>query len=281
MAERFRYGFIGAGRLTAAMVAGLLEQGDCPPERIGCVSRSGLTAAGLAGATGITAGENAATLAGESEAIVLALKPQQFSDIEPVLAEVSAGRLVVSVLAGLRLERLARAFPRAANLVRVMPNVAARIGGGISPFTPLKPLSEDQRGLLEGLLQAMGRSIEIPEEQMDAATAVSGSGPAYLFEFAAALRDAGIAAGLPEATSRLLTVETLLGAARLLARTGRDPEALRDEVASPKGTTRAALDSLARDDLPGIVGRAVAAAAARSRELSQTPPASGETPRQG
>ena len=119
------------------------------------------------------------------------------------------------------------------------------------------------------MLGALGQNLEAPEEQLDAVTGLSGSGPAYVFEFAAALRDAGEAAGLPRDTAWKLARETLLGSARLLARTGQEPEALRDQVTSPNGTTFAGLQRMKARDFRGVMKETVLAATARSEELSR------------
>jgi pyrroline-5-carboxylate reductase len=131
-----------------------------------------------------------------------------------------------------------------------------------------EPLADADRKIVDMLLGAMGQAIEVAESDMDALTAVSGSGPAYVFEFAAALRDAGVAAGLTPHTSERLAVETLLGAAQLLARKKIDPETLRNQVTSPNGTTFAGLQRMAARDFRGTIRETVLAAAARSKELS-------------
>jgi pyrroline-5-carboxylate reductase len=131
------------------------------------------------------------------------------------------------------------------------------------------PLSPADRATVETLLSALGQALEIEETLMDAAAAVSASGPAFLFEFAAALRDGGVAAGLPAATAKALAVETVLGAARLLARSGTDPEELRRQVTSPKGMTLAGLTRMEARDFRGILRETVLAAKARSEEMSR------------
>ena len=131
------------------------------------------------------------------------------------------------------------------------------------------PLARDDRSTLDTLLDALGQSVEVPEEDLDAVTGLSGSGPAYVFEFAAALRDAGVAAGLTRSAAEKLAVETLLGSARLLARKQIEPETLRDQVTSPNGTTFAGLQRLQAGDFRGLIRDTVLAATARSRELSK------------
>lgn len=261
--------FLGAGNMASAVAEGLIASNAVPASDLICFSGSGRTAAALAARSGIRHAETLPDLLAVADTVVVAFKPQHLAQGDARLAELTAGKLVVSVLAGKRLSSLAKVFPRARNLVRTMPNTPGQIGAGITAWCSSQPLSEGDRATLDALLQALGQAVEVPESDLDAVTGVSGSGPAYVFEFAAALRDAGIAAGLTRATADKLAVETLLGAARLLARKQIDPEILRDQVTSPNGTTFAGLTRLHAGDLRGLIRETVLAATARSRELSQ------------
>jgi pyrroline-5-carboxylate reductase len=260
--------FLGAGNMAAAMVDGLLAKGT-PPDDIICHTHSGRSAAALAARTGIGLAGSPDELLAAAETLVVAFKPQHLASADPRLAQLTTGKLVVSVLAGKRLARLAASFPRARNVVRTMPNTPGQIGAGITGWCALNPLAPDDRAVVGALLDALGQSVEVPESDMDALTAVSGSGPAFVFEFAAALRDAGVAAGLARGTAEKLVVETLLGAARLLARRNVDPETLRNQVTSPNGTTFAGLQRMAARDFRGQIRETVLAAKARSEELSK------------
>lgn len=260
--------FLGAGNMAAAMVDGLLAK-NLPPADLVCFSGSGKTATALAARTGIAYAASLDALLANADTVVVAFKPQHLAAADPRLADLTAGKLVVSVLAGKKVATLAKTFPRARNLVRTMPNTPSQIGAGITGWCVRDPLSSDDRRVVETLLGALGQSVEIAESQMDALTGVSGSGPAYVFEFAAALRDAGIAAGLAPDVAQKLSVETLLGAARLLARKNIEPETLRNQVTSPNGTTFAGLQRMAARDFRGLIRETVLAAKARSEELSK------------
>ncbi|MEY2880419.1 MAG: hypothetical protein RLZZ15_2799 [Verrucomicrobiota bacterium] len=260
--------FLGAGNMAAAMVDGLIAAGT-PPAELVCFSASGRTAAALAARTGITRAQSLDELCAGARALVVAFKPQHLATVDARLGELTAGTLIVSVLAGKKLPALARAFPRARAIVRTMPNTPSSIGAGITGWSAGVPLAATDAALVAKLLGALGRAVEIPEAQMDALTAVSGCGPAYVFEFAAALRDAGVAAGLAPEVAQQLTVETLLGAARLLARKQIEPEKLRDAVTSPNGVTFAGLQRMAARDFRGLVRETVLTAKARSEELSK------------
>ena len=204
-----------------------------------------------------------------ADTLVVAFKPQHLATADPALANLTDGKLVLSVLAGKKISSLQRIFPQARNIVRTMPNTPGQIGAGITGWCVTAPLSATDRATVETILGALGKAVEVSEAQMDAVTGVSGSGPAYVFEFAAALRDAGVAAGLAPETAQTLAVETLLGAARLLARKNIEPETLRNQVTSPNGTTFAGLQRMAARDFRGVVREAVLAAKARSEELSK------------
>lgn len=260
--------FLGAGRIASAIVEGLLSRKAAVPADLACLGGADATAAALSSGTGIGLARSLEDLLEGAGTLVVAFKPQQLASADPALARLTAGRLVISVLAGRRIASLARVFPEARNLVRFMPNTPARIGAGITGWCARRELAAGDRATVESLLGAMGQSVEVPEDRMDALTGLSGSGPAYVFEFAAALRDAGAAAGLDQATAEKLAIETLLGSARLLAVRKVSPEVLRDEVVSPKGTTFAALQRLSAGGFRALIRDAVLAAKARAEELS-------------
>jgi pyrroline-5-carboxylate reductase len=260
--------FLGAGNMAAAMVEGLIASGAYPPERIACMGGTGSTASALASRTGIRHARSLDDLLAGAGTLVVAFKPHHLAAADPRLGALAAGRLVISVLAGRKVESLSRAFPAARNVVRSMPNTPGQIGAGMTGWCSRDPLGPADRATLDHVFGALGRSMELDEAQLDAFTAVSGSGPAYVFEFAAALRDAALAAGLDPATARTLAVETLLGASRLLARSEIDPEALRDQVTSPNGVTAAGLRRMSERDFRGTIRESVLAAKARSQELS-------------
>lgn len=261
--------FLGAGNMAAAMVDGLLSSGAATAKDLVCLSGSGKTATALASRTGIQQATSLEALLADADTAVIAFKPQHLAAADPKLADLTAGKLVISVLAGKRMATLAKNFPRARNIVRTMPNTPGQIGAGMTGWCAQNTLPPADRTVVEKLLGALGKFVEVAEADLDALTAVSGSGPAYVFEFAAALRDAGVAAGLTRPIAEKLAVETLLGAARLLARKAIDPEVLRDQVTSPNGTTFAGLQRMAARDFRGLIKETVAAAKARSEELSQ------------
>ncbi|MBL9208139.1 MAG: pyrroline-5-carboxylate reductase [Opitutaceae bacterium] len=261
--------FIGSGRMASAMVEGLLAKGVYSTSDVICLGGSGTSASALAARTGILVAASLEQALESAETVIVAFKPQHLAGADPRLAALTAGRLVISVLAAKTIARLDRTFPKARNLVRCMPNTPAAIGAGMTGWCARSTLSEPDRATVTGLLGAIGKELELPEAQIDALMAVSGCGPAFVFEFTAALREAGIAAGLERSQAQMLALETVLGAARLMARTKAEPEELRNQVTSPNGTTFAGLQRMSARDFRGLMKETVLAAKARSEELSR------------
>jgi pyrroline-5-carboxylate reductase len=266
-----RLAFLGAGRMASAMVDGLIARHPESRDSIRCLSARGDSARALATRTGIHAVSDLPELLADADLLVVAFKPQHLASADPRLAELTSGKLVLSVLAAKTIDQLRSVFPQARNVVRTMPNTPSAIGAGITGWCAWAPLAPADRATVLHLLEAIGRELEIPETKMDALMSVSGCGPAFVFEFTAALRDAGVAAGLDEEEAAMLSLETVLGAARLMARTGVAPETLRDQVTSPNGTTFAGLQRMAAYDFRGLMRETVLAAKARSEELSRGP----------
>lgn len=263
------FAFLGSGRLGSAIMRGLIARDVCKPADIACTSKNGATAAALASATGITHEPDLARLLGPADIVVVAFKPQSLAAADPRLAELTAGKLVVSLLAGKRLSRLSQSFPGARNIVRTMPNTPAAIGAGITAYCSQSTLTDADRVTVERMLGALGEFLALEEKHFDAVTAVGGSGPGFVFEFIGALRDGGIAAGLPADVAQRLAAQTALGSLQLLKQTGATPEALRDQVVSPNGTTYAGLQVLAGAKLRDLLRDTVLAAAHRADELSR------------
>lgn len=260
--------FLGAGRMSSAMVKGLLTRKVFAAPDITCTSGPDGTAEALAEATGVRATFDLADLLADASVIVAAFKPQQLAEIDPRVAELSDGKLVFSILAGSRIAVLAEKFTKARNIVRVMPNLPGQIGAGISAYSFQKTPSAEDRQLVEEILGSLGEHLELPEEQLDAVTALSGSGPAYVFEFISALRDGGVAAGLDSDVAFRLALATVAGAARFVQESGIDPETLREQVSSPGGTTLAGLKVMGERGFRNLLSDTVQAACRRSEELS-------------
>lgn len=255
--------------MSSAMVKGLLARNVFSSENIACTSGPDGTADALAAATGIRATYDLEELLRESDIIVAAFKPQQLAEIDPKVAHLSDGKLLISILAGSRIAVLAEKFTRARNIVRVMPNSPGQIGAGISAYSFHKSPSAADKEIVQGILGSLGEHLELPEDQLDAVTAVSGSGPAYVFEFLAAMREGGVAVGLDRDVAHRLALATFAGSVRLVQETGTDPETLREHVTSPGGTTLAGLEVMAGRDFRKLMTETIKAACRRSEELSR------------
>jgi pyrroline-5-carboxylate reductase len=264
-----RLAFLGAGNLASAIVRGLLAKEVCVPADVACMSKGGETASRLASETGIAHEPDLGKLLGPVDTVVVAFKPQSLASADARIAELTRGKLVLSVLAGKKLATLARTFPQARNIVRAMPNTPAAIGAAFTATCSLAPLTPADAEFVARVFTALGTHVALDESHFDAITAVSGSGPAFVFEFVAGLRDAGIAAGLPPDVAYRAALETTLGAARLLARDGQRPEVLRDKVTSPNGTTFAGLQVLAQHRFRDLLVETISAATRRATELSR------------
>ncbi len=259
---------VGAGKMGSGLLDGWLRFG-LKPTNVAVIEPSPSPQIRTLGERGVRLNPRADALTGAA-AIVIAVKPQIAEQVMPALAPmIAASTIVISIMAGRTLQFLSRTLKSASALVRAMPNMPAAIGRGITVAVPLHANSA-QRDLAHRLLSATGTVEWIEDEAlMDAVTAVSGSGPAYVFLLAAALAQAGAAAGLPPPLAAKLARETVAGAGELLHRSALDASALRENVTSPGGTTAAALGVLmGKDGLAPLMNKAVAAATRRSRELA-------------
>ena len=260
---------VGAGKMGGAMLEGWLALG-LDPKYAAVLEPQPTRELTLLAGRGLRLNPAASTIV-EVSAIIIAVKPQIASEVMPALASyVGAGTVVVSIMAGQTLGFLEQALSQRAALVRAMPNTPAAIGRGITVAVPNGRVSARQRELVHALLSATGAVEWIEDEAlMDAVTAVSGSGPAYVFLLVEALARAGAAAGLPADLAARLARATVAGSGELLQRSPLDPASLRQNVTSPGGTTAAALEVLmGARGLAELMEQAVAAAAQRSRQLA-------------
>jgi pyrroline-5-carboxylate reductase len=254
--------------MAGAMVRGIIKSGACEPGDICCTGARDGTAEALSSDTGIRSTYDWRELVDGAGWVILACKPQQLGELPPELAELSSGKRVLSILAGTTLARLREVFPEAANIIRCMPNTPGMIGAGISAYSPLNPFTGTEEADVVEMLGALGEVVSMPENSLDAVTGVSGSGPAYVFEFVAALRDGGVAAGLDEESAYKLALKTVQGAAALLEAVPETPETHRNWVSSPGGTTLAGLGVMESAGFREMMRQTVEAATQRSRELS-------------
>jgi len=270
MAEGFTIGFLGAGRMATALAKGFVEAGLIAPEQLSASDVYAAAREAFAEATGgLVTGDNGEVVR-QSSVLIVAVKPYQ---VEELLAEVfeliQADHLVISIAAGVTLETLEENLPRGTRVIRVMPNTPALVGASASAYALGAAAGAEDGELAGRLLGAVGVAFEVKETLLDAVTGLSGSGPAYVYQFIEALSDGGVAAGLPREIATRLAAQTVMGAARMVLETGLHPGELKDMVTSPGGTTIDGLHELERGALRGVVMNAVRRAADKSRQLGQ------------
>jgi pyrroline-5-carboxylate reductase len=262
--------FIGGGNMARSLIGGLIRNGT-PAASITVSEPNADLRAALARDFSVAAHAENAAAATNADVLVLAVKPQVMKTVCAGLREIVQARrpLIVSIAAGIRIEQLDAWLGGNLAIVRCMPNTPALIGAGAAGVHANARTSAMQKELAQSILSPAGHVVCIDDEaQMDAVTALSGSGPAYFFLLVEALIEAAVAQGLPRDAAQQLATQTCLGAGRMLREDGATPAELRRRVTSPNGTTQAALESFAADDFARIVARAVAAATRRGGELS-------------
>ncbi|MCC3145019.1 pyrroline-5-carboxylate reductase [Halanaerobium sp. Z-7514] len=205
----------------------------------------------------------------EADYVILAVKPQIFSQVLEEIKALSADKLIISIAAGIKREFIEAKLSQNSRVVRVMPNTPALVGEGMSALSFADDLAEKERLFVKKVFKAFGRIIEVKEEQMDAVTALSGSGPAFVYLFIEALSDAGVLKGLDRQTALKLAAQTLKGGAEMVLESQKHPAELKDMVTSPGGTTIAGVASLEESGFRSAVIKAVSAAAERSEELGK------------
>ena len=268
-----RWGFIGAGRMASALVRGMIRAGVASPDRIMAADPLESCREELARETGIEATASNRAVVERSDVVVLAVKPQSMSEALEELKPAAATRhLIVSIAAGVSIETIGGVLGGDRRVVRVMPNTPALLGEGASAFAMGPNTTQDDQATVHALLESVGRAVRVPESQLDAVTGLSGSGPAFVYLMIEALSDGGVRAGLPRDVATTLAAQTVLGGARMVLETGLHPGALKDQVASPGGTTIAGLHALERAGVRGALIDAVEAAARRSAELAAARP---------
>ena len=264
---QMRTAVIGAGNMGEALIAGLIAYGETPANIAVCEKRAD-RAAELVSRYGIKIAEISESVS-DAEVILLVVKPQ---DMASVLAEIGSSvnpaAVLVSFAAGKKIDFISTQLGKANSVIRVMPNTATMVGAGMAAISLGAGVTADQREFVTGFLAKSGEVVEVSEDLQDAVTATSGSGPAYFFAFVEAMIFGAQELGLSPEVATKLTVQTLVGAAKLLAESGKSASELRENVTSPNGTTAAALKSFSEGDLTALVAKSMQAARDRSIELA-------------
>jgi len=264
-----RLGFIGAGKMATALARGFVAGGLTRGDQIAAHDPVPAASAAFAAACGGRVVDSNRAVAAAADVIVLAVKPQQMRDVLTDLRGHAAGKLVISVAAGVTLAALSEGLGPAVRIVRVMPNTPCLVGRGASAYALGTSATPADAELVNTLLGAVGRAYALDEKLLDAVTGLSGSGPAFVYLMIEALSDGGVRMGLPRDVALGLAAQTVAGAAEMVLSTGKHPAVLKDEVTSPGGTTIAGLQALEVGALRGTVIAAVEAAARRSYELGK------------
>lgn len=258
---------VGAGVMGKTMLAAWLGAG-VPASDVLVVDRDVERGKGLAEQFGVTVG-SLEDVVPHASTVVVAVKPQDVVELLRSLAPLlSRGALVVSMAAGMTTSLMQKHLPSGTPVVRVMPNTPALVGEGMSAVSPGMHCDQAHVDLVCGLMNVVGRVVVVPESRQDATTAISGTGPAYLFYVVESMVEAGVLLGLPRDLASDLVVQTMFGAAAMLRETGEHPTVLRERVTSPAGTTVAAMRQLDENKVRAAFLSAMEAARDRSRELS-------------
>ncbi|QCB96486.1 pyrroline-5-carboxylate reductase [Arthrobacter sp. PAMC25564] len=270
-----RIAFLGCGSMNEAILGGLIAGGTDPADIVATVRRAERAAElaqrhhGITAIAGAEEPENNKDAATGANVVILGVKPVGIADLaREISGSLSPDTIVISVAAAVSLAQLEAALPAGQPVIRTMPNTPARLGRGVVSVSPGTSCSAAQLQRAKDILSAVGTVVEVPEAQVDALSAISGSGPAYTFYLAEAMAAAGVELGLDPELSMLLARETVAGAGLMLTEPGADPAALRKAVTSPNGTTERAIATFDERGLPAIIADGARAAAARAAEIT-------------
>lgn len=263
-----RIGFVGAGRMAAALARGWIAAGLTSPDRLAASDPLPQARDTFAADTGVRPAADNKTVLAASDVVVLSVKPQTMT---AVLTEVALvlrpSHLVVSIAAGITLRQLQATLGTDCRLVRVMPNTPCLVGASAAGYAPAEAATAEDVALVDRLLNSVGRAFRLPEHLLDAVTGLSGSGPAFVAVMIEALADGGVLVGLSRDVALSLAAQTVLGTAKMVLEAGLHPAQLKDMVASPGGTTIAGLHALERAGVRAALMDAVEAATRRATEL--------------
>ena len=270
MSAKLTIGFLGAGKMAAALARGFVRAGLLTAREVIASDPSEAARAAFAKEVGAKTTASNPEVAKFADVLVLAVKPDQVST---VLADVrdhfTARHCLISIAAGMPLAKLEAGLGTGARLIRVMPNTPALVGASATAFALGKSARPEDGELAQKLFSAIGLAFQVKEALLDAVTGLSGSGPAYVCLFIEGLSDGGVAAGLPREIATRLAAQTVLGSAKMVLETGLHPGVLKDMVTSPGGATIEGLHELEKGRLRGTLISAVRAAAEKSRKLGQ------------
>jgi len=262
-------GFIGAGKMAEALIGGLLSKGVFGKQDIIACAPSESTRSKIAAGYGIRMYEKAADMVADADTIVIAVKPKHVAGLfEAEGVKIGAGKTVISIVAGLTMDKL-RSYVPDAKIVRVMPNHCCMVLEGAMGYTCDATMSPSEKERIAGILGSVGLAVEVAESYMDAITGIAGSSPAFLYMVIDAMADAGVLNGLSRQDAIKLAAQSMLGSAKMVLETGKHPDVLKDEVCSPGGTTIEGVRILEDLGLRSAMISAVDGTIEKSKRMSQ------------
>ena len=266
----YRYGFIGAGAMAEAIVSGMIQSGLCSASDILMSNRSTEKLEHMKTMYGVATVLNNSLVMQQAEYIILAVKPQQFSAVcESLQSMPGSKQVIVSIMAGLSIATIKEKLGDCI-VFRAMPNTPAKIGWGMTGLSCDAEANEAHRQIVQGMFDCVGKTVLVDESYMDALGAVSGCGPAYMYQIIEALADGAVLAGLPRAMAYELAAQTMAGSAMMVLETGMHPGVLKDQVTSPGGTTIRGIQAMESHGVRNAMIEAVQQAYIRSKELGET-----------
>ena len=261
-----KIGFIGSGNMAEAIISGILQKGIIKEKNILAFEVSKERITYMNDKYNITFLDSINEVLIESDYTFLAIKPQIFPIVFGTEIGFEYSGTIISIMAGIDTTKLNKAFPKA-EVVRTMPNVPALVGEGITGVCFSKEITNENKDEVIKLLQSIGKTLIIEEKNIDALTGLSGSGPAFVFQFAEAMADAGVYCGLSRTDASLLAAQTIYGSAKMIIETGKHPGELKDSVTSPGGTTIEGIKALEENAFKNSVMEAVISSYKKSKEL--------------
>ena len=270
MSEKLNIGFIGAGKMASALAGGFVRKEQIGPDQLMASDPYAASRDDFASFTGGKTTEHNHEVTSFADIVFLAVKPDRYVEaLQSIHAYWRESQCLISIVAGVSTEQLAFYLPAGGRVIRVMPNTPAMVGSSASALCLGEFATDEDRQRSLALMSAVGTADVVTEKMMDAVTGLSGSGPAYVYQFIEALSDGAVAAGLSRDLATKLAAQTVLGGARMVQETGLHPGILKDMVVSPGGTTIEGLHALEKGALRATVMDAVRSAASKSRKLGR------------
>jgi pyrroline-5-carboxylate reductase len=271
MASTLNIGFLGAGKMATALAKGFVSARLFDAKQVIASDSFEAAAAAFAKEVGAKTTAFNPDVVKFADVLILAVKPDQVGGVlSEIRGQFTEKNLLISIAAGVTLAKLESGLGTGSRVIRVMPNTPALVGESATCFAPGKSATAADAELAKKLFSSVGIAFQVKESLLDAVTGLSGSGPAYVYQFIEALSDGGVAAGLPRDIATKLAAQTVLGSAKMVLETGQHPGTLKDQVTSPGGTTIEGLHELEKGKLRGTVMSAVRAATEKSKKLGQT-----------